>query len=320
MGILDDAIRQHLDLKRHHGAEDSEVKRLEDEAFGLPTRPGEPDFPESQEHAAVATEQRDEAEEPKPEVSAEAATTLLDPESAAPPAETPPEQAPPQAPAPAEEAPEPEPEPPAMEHPTVDDGPAEPSDEPAAEAPPAEPEAQPAAEPPAPEAAAPPAEEPSQAFDPPSEEASAFFDQAAAELDLDDLDLDLEDEDEEIAELVDEAELEEGAGSPDAEAPPSEEHPVAGLETEEHPIEELLDEEALIDPPPTEEETAAEVPATGEQVPESPPEPEPADEGEAEGDGDEGDVLEETPEFLRDQPEDEELWFEQGEPKDFDFD
>jgi hypothetical protein len=31
------------------------------------------------------------------------------------------------------------------------------------------------------------------------------------------------------------------------------------------------------------------------------------------------DVLEETPEFLRDQPEDDELWFEQGEPKDFDF-
>ena len=31
------------------------------------------------------------------------------------------------------------------------------------------------------------------------------------------------------------------------------------------------------------------------------------------------DVLEETPEFLRDAPEDDELWFEQGEPKDFDF-
>ena len=31
------------------------------------------------------------------------------------------------------------------------------------------------------------------------------------------------------------------------------------------------------------------------------------------------DVLEETPEFLRERPEDDELWFEQGEPKDFDF-
>ena len=42
-------------------------------------------------------------------------------------------------------------------------------------------------------------------------------------------------------------------------------------------------------------------------------------EAEAE-DGEEGeDVLEETPEFLRDNPDDDELWFEQGEPKDFDF-
>ena len=31
-------------------------------------------------------------------------------------------------------------------------------------------------------------------------------------------------------------------------------------------------------------------------------------------------MLEETPEFLRDNPDDDELWFEQGQPKDFDFD
>ena len=49
MGILDDAIREHLDLKRSHGATDSELRRLEDEAFGPPSRPGEPDFPESEE-------------------------------------------------------------------------------------------------------------------------------------------------------------------------------------------------------------------------------------------------------------------------------
>jgi hypothetical protein len=36
-------------------------------------------------------------------------------------------------------------------------------------------------------------------------------------------------------------------------------------------------------------------------------------------DGEE-DVLEETPEFLRDAPESDRLWFEQGKPKDFDFD
>ncbi len=43
MSILDDAIREHLELKRAHGADDAELKRLEDEAFGLPQRPDEPD-------------------------------------------------------------------------------------------------------------------------------------------------------------------------------------------------------------------------------------------------------------------------------------
>jgi hypothetical protein len=40
MGILDEAIRDHLELKRQHGAGDSELKQLEDEAFGPPERPG----------------------------------------------------------------------------------------------------------------------------------------------------------------------------------------------------------------------------------------------------------------------------------------
>ena len=38
MGILDEAIREHLELKRPHGADDSELKKLEDEAFGPPQR------------------------------------------------------------------------------------------------------------------------------------------------------------------------------------------------------------------------------------------------------------------------------------------
>ena len=52
MGILDEAIREHLELKRQRGATDSELQRLEDEAFGPPTRPGEPDFPEHEGEAA----------------------------------------------------------------------------------------------------------------------------------------------------------------------------------------------------------------------------------------------------------------------------
>src|ERR1700744_5597407 len=43
MSILDDAIRQHLELKRAHGPDDAEVKKLEDEAFGPPQRPDEAD-------------------------------------------------------------------------------------------------------------------------------------------------------------------------------------------------------------------------------------------------------------------------------------
>src|SRR6202012_1943032 len=43
MSILDDAIREHLELKRAHGADDQELKKLEDEAFGPPQRPDEID-------------------------------------------------------------------------------------------------------------------------------------------------------------------------------------------------------------------------------------------------------------------------------------
>ena len=42
MGILDDAIREHLELKRSHGASDDEISRKEAEAFG-PARQELPD-------------------------------------------------------------------------------------------------------------------------------------------------------------------------------------------------------------------------------------------------------------------------------------
>src|SRR3954468_537492 len=34
MGILDEAIREHLELKRSHGASEDEIRRKEAEAFG----------------------------------------------------------------------------------------------------------------------------------------------------------------------------------------------------------------------------------------------------------------------------------------------
>ena len=39
MGILDDAIREHLDLKRKHGSRDAELREIEDEAFGQGDQP-----------------------------------------------------------------------------------------------------------------------------------------------------------------------------------------------------------------------------------------------------------------------------------------
>ena len=38
MGLLDDAIREHLELKRRHGADPEEVTRQEREALGAPVR------------------------------------------------------------------------------------------------------------------------------------------------------------------------------------------------------------------------------------------------------------------------------------------
>ena len=53
MGLLDDAIREHLELKRRHGADPHEVARQEDEALG-PVGGREPDDVEDEhEHDDV---------------------------------------------------------------------------------------------------------------------------------------------------------------------------------------------------------------------------------------------------------------------------
>ena len=88
MGTLDEAIRQHLELKRQRGATDSELQRLEDEAFGPPSRPGEPDFPE---HEGGSAEQSgngavaDAHVEPEEHEAAEAQTTIYEEPHAAEP-------------------------------------------------------------------------------------------------------------------------------------------------------------------------------------------------------------------------------------------
>jgi hypothetical protein len=87
MGLLDDAIREHLELKRRRGADPDEVARQEDEALGDP-RSGE--FVHPHEAAApepAAAEPEPSAVEPEPaavEPEPEPALQAPDPEAAAP--------------------------------------------------------------------------------------------------------------------------------------------------------------------------------------------------------------------------------------------
>jgi hypothetical protein len=125
MGLLDDAIRQHLELKRRHGADPSDVAKLEHEALGPTTRP-EPVAPSTPDAAAVADETVYDEEEPsydEAELEAEerpAEPAAPPPEPAAPPPQpaAPPPQpvvaereppVPEPSPAPLASAPEPEP-------------------------------------------------------------------------------------------------------------------------------------------------------------------------------------------------------------------
>jgi hypothetical protein len=244
MGILDDAIRQHLDLKRQRGATESELKQLEDEAFGPPSRPGEPDFPgdESHERNGNGAAAMDPVSEP----------TQASEETAEPSSEA---------------------EPSASEHPVVE---------------------------PPPEAHEPLAvdEEPQAAEPTPeSEELTAVYDQTA----------------------TGEPGAEEELAPEDPEPAPA--APIESLDTVEHSLpEETIEPEA-----PPAEETAGEPEAEAGPIEEheeapSEEEPLPDQEGDEEEGGEEDDdVLADTPEFLKDAPEDDELWFEQGKPKDFDF-
>jgi hypothetical protein len=55
MGVLEDAIREHLELKRQHGASDEEVEREESEALGPPHRDAPVEGEEPQEAPADQT-------------------------------------------------------------------------------------------------------------------------------------------------------------------------------------------------------------------------------------------------------------------------
>ena len=89
MGLLDDAIREHLELKRRRGADPDEVARQEDEALGDP-RSGEFARPEgAQDDVALADVPNagTEEEQPADSVGARAAPPAAPASEPAPAAE-----------------------------------------------------------------------------------------------------------------------------------------------------------------------------------------------------------------------------------------
>jgi hypothetical protein len=72
MGLLDDAIREHLDLKRRRGADPVEVARLEQEALGPVRREPVAAEPAADEHYDVHVHEDDPREEPPHESAPEA--------------------------------------------------------------------------------------------------------------------------------------------------------------------------------------------------------------------------------------------------------
>lgn len=312
MGILDDAIREHLELKRQHGADNDDLERLEKEAFGPPTRPGDPEFDTSDQPVAAA---------PEATAASEAETTVQPASSTPEVADTGEGEADPRAgifdvesgpetkeedwlasledvvdtPELAEEHEVPEPG--SLEHPA-----APPRDEAEEEGPitgegdeitPAERARQehphlgdtiPHEAVPDPSEQGPETDESEAApaaTEPPEPPESAIFDD---EENFDDLDLELD--------------IEEAEG--DVEASTSTEM------------------DAIAEPGST--TTSTEMEAVPEPRPAgSTDEFEADDEEEDEFEDEDEDLLNETPDFLQDTPEGDRLWFEQGEPKGFDF-
>lgn len=281
MGILDEAIREHLELKRQHGADDSELQQLEDEAFGPPERPGSETPDPAAEAPTQFIEQPELADDGGPDTDQEKAprreasiTDLQEGPEQAVPAEEPEEE--PAAEAPAEE------EQPAMEHEVVADVP-----------------------------------EPVEPAGPSTEERHAISEQPT----------ELYDVEEELAvsgppNPSDEELIEEEITEPRL-APTD---PLAGLDEGdvEPTVEATGSDEDEDDEFWNEQRLSDEL----DQALEAPREPEPEDEPaadepeapEAEAPRRDEDVLEETPDFLEETPEDDQLWFEQKPPKDFDFD
>jgi hypothetical protein len=130
MGLLDDAIREHLELKRRRGADPGEIARQEDEAFGPPRRAvAEVDHPALDEPASFAAEEHEphlhlaQPAYEEPQYDEPAHLQEEPPRPHGDPADELRHTAPPQQPSGAEPAPEPTPPhgEPAGQHPQADD-------------------------------------------------------------------------------------------------------------------------------------------------------------------------------------------------------
>ncbi|HUB98462.1 MAG TPA: hypothetical protein VMS11_01420 [Solirubrobacterales bacterium] len=308
MSILDDAIREHLELKRAHGADEAELKKLEDEAFGPPGRPDELD-PFAEAPTEFLGTPAIDAKEAAEEAQGRRVPNIAD------------LQEPPPPPAEHQTIPVPHPEPePASEHKAEDVS--------AADAGPSTEERHAIAD------------QPTEFFDVEAEMESGAEQRSPSDEQLLDTQLaeprlapteptpsepfevirdtgpdaevvredELEDDDDEDDDFFSEQRLSDELNQA-LEAPVTDEHEVIGppTPTDEH--------EAAPPPPPVEEATA--VYAVEEDESEEDERPEDVYEPET---GSHDDVLEDTPDFLEEAPEDDDLWFEQKPPKDFDLD
>jgi hypothetical protein len=337
MSILDDAIREHLELKRAHGADEAELKRLEDEAFGPAERPGQ-DGEQVDPFAEAPTEFLTAPETaPGEEPSGRRMPNVADLQEPPPPQPVEPEQNAEDA---ATEGPAVE-EHPAMEHETIaepasEEKPSEPSDglkpdpgAPGADA--ARDEERPAID-----------EQPTELFDVEGQ----FADTAEAASPSDEELLDAEasqprltpvdplaevevsghahdEPEDEIDEFFSEQRLSDELNQA-LEAPLADEPGAPSTDESPSPF---LDPDAELGPEPDSAEHELPEDSREHDLPEDSREQDLPDEPLDEGDATEVhklepghvDALEDTPEFLEESPEDDDAWFEQRPPKDFDF-
>jgi len=325
MGILDEAIREHLELKRQHGADENELEGLENEAFGPADRPDATDPGASAEAETQiispgssvtapagegdqldkvfeATRQA-EASEGSPAASAEAETRIVPPsEAEATFAEHPVPEPP--APAASEAAAAPEV---TDEAATVESPEAKPSD-------------------PAPA----PIEDEGDAGDMLEAERhhlashpTEHYDVDAAIAEEDEIDVLSESSlSDELDRALDSGEVESAGQTVEYDAaaePDSAEFDLDAPDSAEYEAEEDSGEYEV----EADEEDSAEL-LYQDGAAEAQPVVEEQDTGEEEAEDssdffDQDDPLEATPDFLEETPEHDQLWFEQKQPKDFDF-